>query len=114
MSISPNSGPRSGGTRVTIDGRGFNPNGETPVVLIGGKACSGVVVVHPTRLIAYTPNFTNVDLYTADVQVLTHGRLRKSNVLVGAFVILGADTLDLETEDGLVLETEDGITLELE
>jgi len=51
-SISPNSGPKKGGTAVTIAGKDFEP-GAT--VKIGGVAATSIVVVNPTRITCVTP-----------------------------------------------------------
>jgi uncharacterized protein YhjY with autotransporter beta-barrel domain len=50
--ISPNSGPTSGGTAVTITGAGFT--GATSVT-IGGAAATGVTVASATSITARTP-----------------------------------------------------------
>lgn len=51
-SITPNTGPTSGGAAVTINGTGFQP-GAT--VFIGGTAAAGVTVVSGTSITATTP-----------------------------------------------------------
>ena len=51
-SVSPNSGPRAGGTAITITGTNFPP-GST--VLVGGKSATSVVVVSLTKITAVTP-----------------------------------------------------------
>lgn len=51
-SITPNTGPTTGGTLVTIRGSGFAP-GAT--VTIGGAPATGIVVVDPMTITATTP-----------------------------------------------------------
>jgi hypothetical protein len=51
-SISPSSGPESGGAPVTITGTGFAPGAA---VRLGGAAATGVNVVSGTRIDASTP-----------------------------------------------------------
>ena len=51
-SVSPQSGPTSGGTLITVDGTGF-VSGAT--ISIGGTAATGVSFVSSTRLTARTP-----------------------------------------------------------
>ena len=55
ISISPSSGPATGGTNVTITGTGFI-NGAT--VTIGGTVATGVTVVSATSITAATPSGT--------------------------------------------------------
>jgi len=50
--ITPNSGPTTGGTPITITGTGFTP-GST--VNVGGTPATGVTVVNPTTITATTP-----------------------------------------------------------
>jgi hypothetical protein len=50
--ISPNSGPTSGGTTVTIAGRNF---GAGAMVTFGGVAATNVTVVNSTTITATTP-----------------------------------------------------------
>lgn len=52
-SVSPNSGPTRGGTKITITGSGFYPGAK---VTVGGKACTNVVVVSPTKITCTTPS----------------------------------------------------------
>ncbi len=51
-SVSPASGPLSGGTAITISGTGFLP---TPTVTLGGRACTQVVRVSAGSLTCTTP-----------------------------------------------------------
>ncbi|MGB3676080.1 MAG: IPT/TIG domain-containing protein [Candidatus Nanopelagicales bacterium] len=51
--VSPSSGPTAGGTEITITGSGFYP-GAT--VTLGGKACTNVQVVSPTKIACTTPS----------------------------------------------------------
>ena len=51
--VSPNSGPTDGGTEITITGTGFYPGAS---VMLGGKACTNVQVVSPTKITCVTPS----------------------------------------------------------
>jgi hypothetical protein len=51
-SVAPNTGPKAGGTNVTITGKGFEP-GAT--VLFDNKQATNVVVVNPTKITCVTP-----------------------------------------------------------
>ncbi|MFL6275156.1 MAG: DUF2334 domain-containing protein [Blastocatellia bacterium] len=67
--ITPNSGPKSGGTNVTIDGTGFEA-GAT--VLIGDTPATNVIVVNSSKITCRTPAGAKGD---ADVKVTnTDGR----------------------------------------
>ncbi len=55
QSVSPGSGPATGGTSVTITGKYFQ-SGAT--VSFGGAPAIGVVVVSPTQITAVTPAYT--------------------------------------------------------
>jgi hypothetical protein len=55
QSVSPASGPASGGTSVTITGKYFQ-SGAT--VSFGGAPATSVVVVNPTQITAITPAYT--------------------------------------------------------
>ena len=50
--ISPDNGPVSGGTAITITGSGFTPG---PEILIGGAAATSIIVVSVTQITAITP-----------------------------------------------------------
>lgn len=54
-SMTPTSGPETGGTRVTITGAGFGVSG-TPSVTIGGVAATAVTRVSSTSIQATTPS----------------------------------------------------------
>jgi uncharacterized protein YdaL len=60
-SLSPNSGSKSGGTNLTINGTGFEA-GAT--VLIGNKAATNVVIVNSSKITCVTPSGAkgNVDV----------------------------------------------------
>ena len=56
LSVTPNTGPSSGGTSVTIKGTGFQTVGAgTTRVFFGGAAATNVVVVNSTTITATTP-----------------------------------------------------------
>lgn len=65
--ITPNRGPSSGGTRITINGQDFFP-GAT--VMVGESACSAVTVVSEVEIQCTTPNHSPS---TVDVVVTTNG-----------------------------------------
>jgi PKD repeat protein len=52
--VAPASGPRFGGTKLTLTGTAFTSGGGT-TVLVGGSFATGVVVVNSTTLTAVTP-----------------------------------------------------------
>ncbi|MDQ3418693.1 MAG: IPT/TIG domain-containing protein, partial [Acidobacteriota bacterium] len=54
-SVSPSSGPTSGGTAITVHGTNFATSGGLPAVYIGGNAAVSVFVAGPTTLTAVTP-----------------------------------------------------------
>jgi len=56
-SVTPNNGPTTGGTAVTIVGDGFGASG-TPVVTFGGKAATSIVRLNQTTITAVTPTGT--------------------------------------------------------
>ncbi|MFM7252046.1 MAG: IPT/TIG domain-containing protein, partial [Ilumatobacteraceae bacterium] len=66
--VSPNSGPTSGGTPVTITGTGFVANAS---VKFGGAVATDIVVVSPTQITATSPATSTVG--TVSVQVITTG-----------------------------------------
>lgn len=74
--VSPNTGPTSGGTSVTITGSGFV---ATPTVTFGGTAATGVTFVSATTLTATAPahaaGLVNVVVTNPDAQsgTLTNG-----------------------------------------
>ena len=64
--VSPDVGPSSGGTEVTIDGESFSPGAE---VYFGNQKASGVSVVSGTQLTAIAPagsGSPDVQVYTAN------------------------------------------------
>ncbi|MFM7251599.1 MAG: IPT/TIG domain-containing protein, partial [Ilumatobacteraceae bacterium] len=67
-SVSPSSGPTSGGTPVTITGTGFVSGAS---VKFGSLSATGVVVVSPTQVTAVSP--ATVDPGTVSVVVTTSG-----------------------------------------
>lgn len=55
-SLSPNGGPESGGTLVTITGRGFTaPGAGTTTVLFGNAPAAGVTAINDTTITAASP-----------------------------------------------------------
>lgn len=50
--VAPTTGPAAGGTRLTVNGTGFN---QSATVTVGGAAATDVVVESGTRLTALTP-----------------------------------------------------------
>ena len=79
-SVSPNNGPTTGGTAITITGTGFNPGNATFTVTIGGVAATSVVRLNATTITAVTPANTagakNVVVNingVADTATLTNG-----------------------------------------
>ena len=78
-SITPNAGPTTGGTNVTISGSGFLAN---PTVTIGGTAASNVVLVDQGTITATTPAGT-ASPPAADV-VVTNTDMT-SDTFAGAF-----------------------------
>jgi hypothetical protein len=71
-SITPNSGPATGGTQVTLSGNNFVSGAS---VKFGGTAATGVTVVNSTSLMATTPAHVaatvNVDVTNPDGQSAT-------------------------------------------
>ena len=89
MSISPTSGPASGGTAVTLTGTGFLCS---PSVTFGGLAATNVQATSGTSADATTPALAAGLLY--DV-VLTNGDAQSSTLVDGWF----ADFLDVPQGD---------------
>jgi hypothetical protein len=81
--VSPNAGPLSGGTPVTISGSGLN--GATSVSF-GGVAAAGVSVVSPSQITATTPAGSG----TVSVSVTTPGG---TGSLAGAYTYVAAPSL---------------------
>ena len=54
-SVTPSSGPTTGGTSITVHGTNFATSGAIPAVHIGGNAAVSVFVAGPTTLTAVTP-----------------------------------------------------------
>ena len=72
-SITPNSGPTTGSTPVTIHGTGFYGGGSSPAVssvTIGGNSATSVSVTSDTTLTATTPTGS---AGTVDVVIITSG-----------------------------------------
>jgi len=67
-SVSPDRGPRAGGTSVAITGSGFVPGAIT--IAFGGSAAGGVQFENATRLLATTPAGSG----PVDVKVTLRGR----------------------------------------
>ena len=65
-SVTPNTGPESGGTSVTIVGTGFDFNGVT-TVMFGDKPATNVYVTYKDRILAQSPPGAGV----VDVTVTT-------------------------------------------
>ncbi len=80
-SISPSSGPPTGGTSITIIGTGF-VSGVT--VTIGGTAATGVIVASPTSITAVTP------VGTAGLQNVVITTPGGSATLAGGFTYVAA------------------------
>ncbi|MFJ1270227.1 IPT/TIG domain-containing protein, partial [Legionella lytica] len=59
VSISPNSGPMSGGTLITLTGTYFTPSSS---LTIGGIAATSVTVINSTTLTAIAPAYVNGSL----------------------------------------------------
>jgi len=81
-SISPNSGPTTGGTSVTISGTGFQ-NGAT--VSLGGTNATGVIITSATQIRAVTPAHA---AGTVDVEVTNPDRATAR--LTGSFTYIAA------------------------
>jgi hypothetical protein len=71
-SISPNSGPETGGTTITLTGKNFK---EGATVTVGGNAATNVTVVSKTEITAVTPpgpvGTANVVVKNPDVEQLS-------------------------------------------
>jgi len=80
-SVSPNSGPASGGTAVTISGSNFSTSGTTTVTF-GGSAATNVNVSNGSTITATTPPHA---VGAVDVVVNTGGQ---SATATGAFTYL--------------------------
>ena len=78
VSVSPNSGPTSGGTAITITGAAFEAGAEVDV---GGSAALTVIVISPGEITAMTPPGP---LGPADVRVL-NPTVQTTSVSAGAF-----------------------------
>ena len=78
-SVSPNNGPTTGGTLITITGTGFNPGNATYTVSIGGVAATSVTRINSTTITALTPANTQgaknvvVTINGTDSATLTNG-----------------------------------------
>jgi formylglycine-generating enzyme required for sulfatase activity len=66
-SISPVSGPTTGGTAITITGTNFYNGSSNATVSIGGFAATSVTVVSPTTITAITPTSTTTGSKTVSV-----------------------------------------------
>lgn len=70
-SISPNNGPITGGTAITITGTNY-VNTPAPTVTIGGTACANIVVTGTTQIDCETPTHSTG---AKDVVITTYGTL---------------------------------------
>lgn len=93
-SITPDRGPKEGGTPATITGEGFAPGVE---VTIGGSAATNVVVVSSTQITAVTPPGS---VGPADVVVRDPGS-GVSGTLAGGFAYVNL------IPDGMVIGPDD-------
>lgn len=87
-SISPDSGPETGGTAVVIRGSGFGPGPGGVAVLFGGAAAASVEVVTDTLLTATTPPGP-----AGTVDVTIENSVGVSATAAGAFTYEAADPL---------------------
>ena len=95
FSVTPPTGPMSGGTPITLQGHGFAP-GTT--VIIGDSLASGVAVLSETTLIAVSPPG---DKGPAKVQVIVPGK--GTAVLDNAFFFFDPDSpLAVPTLNGVL------------
>jgi len=76
ISLSPSSGPSSGGTLVTITGNNFIDLGSQPV-LFGSSAATSFTLISPTEITAISP--TGSPGTTVDVTVTTPGGTSSSS-----------------------------------
>jgi len=65
-SITPNNGPKSGGTGITIVGSGFKTNAFSTGVTVGGVNATNITVNSDSNLVCKVPGGTG----TVDVQVV--------------------------------------------
>jgi hypothetical protein len=87
-SITPTSGPTTGGTAVTIVGTNF-VSGSSLAVTIGGTAATGVSVTDATHIAATTPAGT----YGAKDVVVTNGDGASTATGTGAFTYVTSPTI---------------------
>ena len=71
VSLSPTSGPASGGTRVTITGSGFSTTAGATIFTFGSKAATGISCSSTTTCIAVAPSGTRGT--TVPVRVTVNG-----------------------------------------
>jgi hypothetical protein len=100
--ISPNAGPSTGGTIVTITGTDFL---DGSAVTFGGSAASAILFKDPTKLTATTPAHA---AGIVDVEVINPNKLK--SVLTGAFTY--ADAPGSEKTDGAVAQPVGGDNVE--
>jgi len=86
-SLSPISGPATGGTPLTLTGLNFQPGAE---VWIGGAEASGVSSPDPTQITATSPALTPGALYPAVVVNPDTGSARLPNAWFADFLDVGA------------------------
>lgn len=103
-SVSPATGPATGGTNVTILGSGFM-NGAT--VSFGGSAATAVTVVSPGQITCTTPahaaGFVDVVITNPDTQTITRTngyRFLAPGPTIASFTPSTGGTGDLVTIDG--------------
>ena len=95
---SPNNGPDTGGTSVTLTGTDF-VTGQTTVTF-GGNAATGVTVVTATSLTCTTPSYVTAIPKAVDVVVTTYGS--QSGTAAGGFTYIPPPTdFNLATPDHL-------------
>jgi hypothetical protein len=67
-SITPNNGPLTGGTSITINGTGY-ANPPLPTVDIGGQPCTSVSVVDPNNITCVVPATTTAGAVSVSLKV---------------------------------------------
>ena len=92
LSISPATGPGTGGTSVTITGAGFGSPGATPTPTVGvtfdGQAATSITHVDDTTLIVTTP--AGAGAASVAVTSNAYSTAPSSNTMSGAFTYLGS------------------------
>ncbi|MFN2491265.1 MAG: IPT/TIG domain-containing protein [Pyrinomonadaceae bacterium] len=109
--VSPNSGPSTGGTPVTISGTDFL---DGSAVTFGGSAASAVIFKDPTMLTATTPAHAPG---TVDVEVINPNKLK--SLLSGGFTFVdgagaeGGSEITAGAAIGENVETIDGCDVDI-